>query len=258
MIKISVAQIKNSTSLDKNFEAIWKCLEVSKKEDVDLVVFPECSLSGFSALIKECTEEVLSPYLEKIISWSENSGIAVLLPTAFKSDQIYNSGYFITGKEFKKFFKVGLTESEQKFFSVPDDYKKEIFQLGNYRFANLICMEAQQEPNLYFKNGSVDFILWPGYWGWQPDDGWSEVKQDGSENPIYTNMKSWTVPLIQSNFSYNDQMDQRDGGPRGLSYVVDSKNKLVHKGSFEEESCFFLTFDKETQELKILKEQNIW
>lgn len=253
MISIGVAQIKNTTSIIDNFLSIKSCLSLFEKSNADLVMFPECSLSGFSAKIAECTIDIISSYLDEIRDWSNRTGKAVLLPTALKEDVIYNTGFFFNQNDVKRFYKIGLTESEEKFFSIPEGYKKEIFEVKGYRFMPLICMEAQLDSDLYFSNGDVDFILWPGYWGWDESDEWKKLKQDETENLVYKNVSSWSVPLIQSNFSCNDLGDSRNSGPHGLSIVVKSNNDLVYRGPYEKQECFVVEIiDKEVKNCRAL------
>ncbi len=79
----------------------------------------------------------------------------------------------------------------------------------------LICFEIEHAPWTYFKNGSVDAILWPGHWGWTLDDKWPEEKQLGKPNQVFMNMISWQMPILQSNFSQNDLDGHKGAGPEG-------------------------------------------
>ncbi len=244
MIKIGVAQIKNSIDLGENFKNIKKCLDIFKASDADLILFPECALSGFSAKIGECTLDLISPYLDEIKNWSIENKKMVILPTALNEENIYNTGFVFQENQVERFYKIGLTESEKKFFSVPDNYNKKVYKLKGYKFIPLICLEAQLDSELYFSHGEVDFILWPGYWGWEEKDKWEALKTDGEENLVYANSSKWSVPLIQSNFAYNDLGDGREKGPHGLSIVVDGKNKLAYRASFEQQECFLVELNK--------------
>ncbi len=47
MIKVGVTQIKNSISIKDNFYSIMRALKHFQLTDTDLILFPECSLSGF-------------------------------------------------------------------------------------------------------------------------------------------------------------------------------------------------------------------
>lgn len=244
MLKIGVAQIKNSIELSDNFKQIEKCLDIFQNTDVDLILFPECSLSGFSAKIGECTLDIMRSYLNELKVWSERYDKAMIIPTALREDRIYNTGFFLQGGRAEQFYKVGLTDSEKGFFSTPETYEKQIFTLKGQKFIPLICLEAQLDDDLYFERGTVDFILWPGYWGWEREDKWDALKSDGDENLVYANMSQWSVPLIQANFSYNDMGDDRSQGPHGLSVVVDKNNNLVYQASYEQQECFVVELDR--------------
>ena len=244
MIRIGVAQIKNSIDLKENLKNVKKCLGIFQDTNADLVLFPECSLSGFSAKIGECSLDSMNSYLDELKLWSKLNKKMLILPTALREDKIYNTGFAFHNGTMERFYKVGLTESEKQFFSVPVGYKKKVFTLKGYKFISLICLEAQLNPELYFSYGDVDFILWPGYWGWEKSDKWEAIKSNGEENFVFTNSAMWSVPLIQSNFAYNDLGDDRVKGPHGLSIVVDKENDLKFRASYEQQECFVVELDK--------------
>lgn len=238
-LNIGVAQIANSTDLEKNFKSIDGFLSLFEKEKVDVVLFPECSLSGFSSKIKECSLEVLGPYLDKIHAWSKRTGVHTVLPTAFvKEGRVYNSGYWFHKEGSHQFYKMGLTESEKPFFSTPTKEDPKVISVKNFNLAILICFEAQHEPFTYFNKNEADVILWPGYWGWTKEDTWSE------EDKVHSNMKAWQTPLIQSNFSMNDLNDHRSSGPQGLSHVINSDNQLIYRGAHLEDEAFIVRVTK--------------
>lgn len=239
MVKIGVAQIDNSISTKNNFEKIKKSLLAFERSDVDLILFPECSLSGFSAKMKECTYDSIRGYLQEVEEWAKVNGKLVVLPTALKEDdKVYNSGFLLGPEGVETFFKLRLTDSEKKFFSIPKENQKKVFEYNGYRFSILICFEAQLSPWEFFKEGDVDFILWPGYWGWKKGDSWIEKNEEDEENLIFKNMNEWKVPLIQSNFSKNCLNDHRKSGPHGLSMFVNRDNKLFGMGEYDLESLY--------------------
>lgn len=248
MISIGVAQIANSLEVEKNFKYIMDFLERFNNEGVDLVVFPECGLSGFSAKMKECTTDFLFPYIDQIQQWSFDSDIQVILPTAIVDDQkIFNSGFWFAGKSRTQFFKLGLTDSEKKFFSIPEHETQKVFEIGNVKCGLLICKEAQQEPWQYMTPGEVDFLIWPGYWGWTKDCKWQAVT-DEKRNLVFENSLIWKTPLIQANFAYNDLGGQPNAGPEGLSMVVDSDNNLFFQADHLRESGFIVQLEKRQNE----------
>ncbi|MDC1174889.1 carbon-nitrogen hydrolase family protein [Bacteriovoracaceae bacterium] len=251
MIKIGITQIRNSTDVEKNFISIMNSLKLFEQTDTDLILFPECSLSGFSAKMKDCTMDLLSDYLVEIESWSRKHNKYVILPTALVDEKIYNTGFIFGGIETERFYKTGLTESEKKFFSIPEQPTKKVFRIKDHNVAILICFEAEMEAFSFFNKGEADLILWPGYWGWEKDDKWEDLKKDGDSNLIFQNMKKWEIPLLQSNFAYNDLAEHRDAGPHGLSMFVNKDNSLFSQAEIDKESCYQITI--ETQQIKNCK-----
>lgn len=244
MLKVGIAQIRNSVEVEENFRTIKSCLKAFEANKPDVILFPECALSGFSSKIKDCTLDVIRSYLDVVDSWSKQNDTAVFLPTALKSNNIYNTGFCFQNGSIQQFHKVGLTESEKKFFSIHDVPHSKIFHLNGYRIGLLICFEAEMKPWEYFPSGSVDLILWPGYWGWSKDDVWDITKSNGEENKVFKNMLEWKVPLIQSNFAFNDLNDYRKSGPHGLSVFISSDNSVAGRGEYEEESCYLIEVNK--------------
>jgi predicted amidohydrolase len=245
MLKIGVAQTQNSIEIEENFTSIASFLKCFEKTDVQLVVFPECALSGFSAKIKECSIDRLHPHLESVRHWSLRTGIQVVLPTAiFEQGQVYNSGFWIHGNEIRRFQKLGLTESEERFFSVAPDNRQKVFEVNGYKCALLICREAQLPAATYFAPGEADLVLWPGYWGWTAQSIWGPLSEENRPNSVFENMSLWKTPIIQANFARNNLGDTRSTGPEGLSVVVDESNILQYRAPQKQESAFVVTLDR--------------
>lgn len=245
MLKIGVAQINNSTELDRNFASIESFLNRFESEGVQIVLFPECALSGFSAKMRECSIDKLQPYLDSVDQWSRRTGIQVVLPTAiFENGKVFNSGYWFASSAVTRFQKLSLTESEKNFFAVANENRQKVFEVGGYGCALLICMEAQLDPWTHFDAEAADLVLWPGYWGWTLEDPWRAVSSDGRPQLVYGNMDTWKMPLIQANFAANDLGDHRTSGPEGLSVVVDEANVLRYRGEHRAEAGFVVTLDR--------------
>lgn len=253
MFSIAIAQTRNSINIRENFQSIANALKKIADKNINLILFPECALSGFSAKMKNCTEDFLSEYLDEVQSWVNHNGTHVLLPTAVtKENKIYNSVYWFQPGLKKQFYKTGLTPSEKNFFSVPEQTPKKIIQVGDIKCAILICREAQDKPWDHFKKGEADLILWPGYWGWVKEDLWTPVLSTGEENTTLENMKTWQMPLIQANFALNDLKDFKGPSPIGKSVVVDSSNQLLFQGAYHEEQIFIVDLKKEKNSVDIV------
>lgn len=253
MINVGIAQIPNSPDIQKNYSAIASLLNRFEKTDADLVVFPECSLSGFTSRMKDSSESTLFPYLELIQSWVTKTGIEVVLPTAIsENEKVFNSGFWIKPTSRQKFYKTGLTESERKFFSIPQEPTSKVFSMKGYSFGLLVCFEAEHSPWSFFEKNQVDAILWPAYWGWSVDEIWGPHKGSQKVNPIFNNMAAWKIPLLQANFSMNDLGGSTGAGPEGLSFIIDADNQLVHRGPHLRSDGFLVKLLKDDQGTRIL------
>jgi len=253
-LNVGIAQTPNSLDVERNFQSIKSLLPRFEEAGVDVVLFPECSLSGFSAKMKECTADLLKPYLEDIQSWTKKTSIEVVLPTALaKNGSVYNSGWWFKQHEANQFYKLGLTDSEKKFFSIPDESYSKVFEVKGFRFALLICYEIEHAPWTYFQPNEVDAILWPGYWGWDLESKWEAEKAPGKVNPIFSNVNCWKVPVLQSNFAFNDLEGHSGAGPEGLSFIIDAKNRLLERGAHQRVGGLLVTLEKKDGETLIRK-----
>ncbi len=230
-MKITSIQIPNSLSVEENFNYIINALNNAVENRCDLIVFPECSFSGFTAEMKKCSMEFLKPFLDQVREISFKYDITVVLPSAYVEElKIYNAVFIFDSNQMSIQYKIGLTESEKKFFSTPEKNYSKIFTTKGVRIGVLICFEAQMSPDSFIKEGEVDLILWPGYISSGEKKEWDAVER----NEVYQNMVYWKVPLVQSNFSFNDLSIGKDRGPDGHSIVLDKNNNLVQRGKYRE------------------------
>lgn len=251
MFKVAIVQMPNQTDMDRSFAHIQGALERARAHEAALVLFPECALSGFSAHMRERTLAQLEPYLTQLQTWTLQTGIDVVLPTGVADgERVYNSGFVLSQGSRQQLFKLGLTPSEQRFFSAPAASPK-VFETLGLRYAVLLCMEAQQPPWTYFKRGEVDLVLWPGYWGWTLEDTWSPLKSDGAPDLVFEHQRAWQVPLLQANFSRNALDDARSSGPQGLSVVVDADGELVGRGAHGEDGVWVVTLELTAQGARV-------
>jgi|GEM_PF-1238597 len=249
-LKVGVAQIRNGMNLAENLDRVLSSAKSLAEAGVDIVLFPECALTGFSAAVKDMNFDEVELAIQKVRRASELLGIAVLLPSVLKnaSGEFQNSGYLMIPENSpQQFFKEGLTASEVKFFT-PSETQLRSFQFKEFQIALLICIEAADQPWKYLNSENPpDLILWPGYWGWGESVMWDEREDEeglGSGLKIRENCDTWQRMMIQANFSENSLGDTRAGGPTGLSVVIDAQNQLDHRGRFKEEDLFLVELTK--------------
>jgi hypothetical protein len=114
-------------------------------------------------------------------------------------------------------------------------------------------MKAAEPALKYFSSTNLPHaIVWPGYWGWKDSFSWGE-RLDKLGKSVFENMYTWSLPLIQCNFSSNAESDVRASGPSGLSVVVNSSNRLAFTGAHKADDNFLvhLVMDDSTHKAKI-------
>ena len=102
-MKIAAYQFAVTSNIDNNYETIVKVVNAAKERGIELVVFPECALTGYPprdmassynvnfAKVEECCD--------KLQSLSDETGMAFIIGTIAKeNDKIYNRAIFFAPK----------------------------------------------------------------------------------------------------------------------------------------------------------------
>jgi len=239
-MQIGVCQIDNCTDVGANQK---KILSYTDKLSglCDLILFPECALTGFSPHMTLESSE-LEPFLGLLKKRAIDTSTTIVLPSGLpKGELMYNAAFVLHADGTQSLlYKEGLTDSEKRFFT-PGRNATRYIQVGKQRVVVMFCMEAA-EPAWTFleEEAECDAILWPGYWGWKEKIQW-DASLNKMSKQVYENMKVWKTPLIQCNFSANDASDKRASGPEGLSVVVDENNCLVYHAANKKESVFVVS-----------------
>jgi len=100
-IKVAAYQCKVTDDIKENFETICKAVEHAKEEQVDLIVFPECSLTGYPSINIETSEDVdfetVEFCLNKLEKMAQQYNIYIIVGTVTKHrERIYNSAVLLT------------------------------------------------------------------------------------------------------------------------------------------------------------------
>lgn len=229
---IMCAQMENSTDQAHNLAVMLKLLDLAASHDADVVVFPECALTGFHSKPEPCTPDELEPLVDTLHTRAMAHRQSVVLPSIIdEGDRVLNSGWFLSARgDRTRFTKRGLTESERRFFTAPDDTPTRTFSHRELRLGLLICREIADDPGAYFEAQDVDLVLWPTYWRWDDDFEWGHTQGGELATAAYTASTHWSVPLCQANYAANAHGDSRDTGPSGLSVVIDAHHTHLTSG----------------------------
>ena len=170
---VSLIQMSCSNNLERNLK---KHITYINKVRSDIIVFPECSLTGYDLqyLKKYHKEKVFSRLqqaFEKFheISATEDRYIIIGTPYLMKN-RLYNCSYiFKPDGSSLLYFKRNLTEEERTVFS--EGNRDVILDLNTARISIIICRD-QSDPMLFkkLKQHGVDYIIIQSAHFYNPDD----------------------------------------------------------------------------------------
>jgi len=146
-MKIYVGILQFKPILLKKEENIERIISFIEKENADLIVMPELSISGYFFKSKkevfEISEKIPTGKFFKIfkeISKKKKCTYVIGFPENYKNN-LYNSALYIKPNgEFGVYRKVHLFYEEKKFFK-PGEKLNSIFKIGNCKIGILICFD---------------------------------------------------------------------------------------------------------------------
>lgn len=243
---VGLVQLPNDTNIDANARRALRALDALAH--VDLLVFPEAFLTGFSAKLEACDLASLRPHLDLLQEAATRHGVCVVLPSALQDGDAWaNMGWVMSEAGRQRFEKVGLTASERQFFRPAPDPGARMFSCRGVRCGLVLCREVGDDPGAYWDAAELDVLLWPGYCRWEDAEVWGEHGRSDMGADAYRAMQVWARPLLQANFCANAGTDPRARGPNGRSCVVSSRNVLVHQGASEVASAVVVTLVREAR-----------
>jgi predicted amidohydrolase len=146
-MKAAVAQVKLYEDIDANVRTISKYISLASKEDIVILCYPECSITGyvrdFNTVDQDAVIETLDIIQEQVIKDSVN---VIVGAPYFERKKRFNSAIVLltNGARFI-YHKINLTSSDEAFFKKGKEPL--IFRLGDIKCGVLICRD-QNDPIL--------------------------------------------------------------------------------------------------------------
>ena len=146
-MKAAVAQIKLYNDIAANLMTISKYIELAAKEDVDILCFPECNITGYTRDFSKISQTEITEALDTIQEQVAKDCVNVIVGTPyFERGERFNSAIvLLTDGERYVYHKINLTSFEETHFKKGE--KPLIFNLDNFKFGILICRD-QNDPSL--------------------------------------------------------------------------------------------------------------
>lgn len=165
-MKIGAYQFAVKGDIKYNFENIKKAILQASNEQVELLVFPECALTGYPPHNIERASEVdfdeLAVVSEQLQQMSSEHNIHIVVGSVTKADEEYYDSaiIFSPNKERKLYHKRALWGWDKDNFSVENN--SDVFELGNLKIGIRICYEVRFPEffrELYTRHTDLNIVL---------------------------------------------------------------------------------------------------
>jgi len=166
-LRAGVAQIVLSHDIDTNMKKLSAFAEQAADLNLDILCFPECSLTGYMRNFHDIYEGDIEMALGIIHEQAARCNLDLLVGTPyFDNDSLFNAAVLLRpDKSRSVYFKNMLTEFDQKYFTKGEGTLS--FKVNGAKCGVLICRD-QNSPelaNLYAREGvKVIFYLAAHYY----------------------------------------------------------------------------------------------
>ncbi|AUV86612.1 carbon-nitrogen hydrolase family protein [Vibrio campbellii] len=243
-MKVGVVQMRMSWTVRENLKTIVSHVESMRA--LDALVFPELSLSGFHRNIKQESEpQTIRHAIQALCKLAFDYKITLFIGAPLtEGERIFNSYLCIdvNGDVVAQWNKVGLTESEAKFFSRGE--RRELLNLAQSSITSVMCREVDDiEWFLSEVQEQASLILWPSYIGQQSQ----EQQTQGYYERASLIAKEAGAFVVQCNWPHalNDPNLRGMGG----SHIYDDTGQCIYTMPFDKESVCILDLNQGTVEL---------
>ncbi len=246
-LKIALAQISSKlANVDANLEKHLSYIEKAKEEKVDIIIFPELSLTGYS--VKDAVYDVAmtcdDERLQNLYRASEKISICVGMVELTNNFEAKNTNLFLeNGKIVARHRKVYLPTygvyEEKRYFTPGNRFRAFDSQFG--RFGMLICEDLWHPSStsiLALDGALAIFVNSAGILR-------GVHEKDKPENiQIWENLNRISAHLFTSYLIFCNRVGSEDGLMFwGGSEIVDPHGKLVVKSPYFEEDLIIAEID---------------
>ena len=145
-MKIAAYQFAVSGNIRNNFEEIKKAISMAKENLVELVIFPECALTGYPPKDipdSTCIDfEIVDDICHKLQMLSDEKEISFIVGTIYRDEKIYNRAIlFQPYKNYQFYDKRALWGWDRDNFT--EGQNEGIFEIGGITIGVRICFEIR-------------------------------------------------------------------------------------------------------------------
>ena len=164
-MRIAAYQFAVSGNISENYKEIEKAIYIAKTENVRLLIFPECSLTGYpprNISNASCVDfNLVQIMCDKLQSMANKNDISFIIGTIFKEKEIYNRAMlFQPNSQIEFYDKRALWGWDKDNFTKGSN--NGIFEMEGIKFGIRICFEIRFPEffrELYKRNTDINLVL---------------------------------------------------------------------------------------------------
>jgi len=144
-MKAAVAQVKLYNNIGTNLITISKYISLASKEDIDILCFPECNITGYVRDFSKVYQNEVLDTLDIIQKQVTKAGVNVIVGAPYlERKKRFNSAIVLLTNGWRHIYhKINLTSYEEAYFKKGKEPL--IFQLGNAKVGVLICRDQNDQ-----------------------------------------------------------------------------------------------------------------
>ncbi len=234
-LRVSVVQMRSAANLEENITKTTRFLEQAAKDGARVVVFPECSVTGYSPeTAKRLSAEELAAAERRVAEACKRIGVYAIVGMPWRQDgKLYNAAVVITpqGRVIERFFKMQLAED----WPEPGDHLS-VFPIDGVVCTIIICHD-ERYPELVrlpvLAGAQVVFYI-------SHESGLHEEhKIDPYRAQIQARAVENGVFVAHSNAPANPDAT----GSHGQSRLISPSGRIIQEASMFEEEVLTTTFE---------------
>ncbi len=164
-MRIAAYQFAVSGNIIENFKEIEKAIYLAKGKNVQLLIFPECSLTGYpprNITDSSCVDfNLVHTMCDKLQIIADENNISFIIGTVYKEEEIYNRAMlFQPNSQIKFYDKRALWGWDKDNFT--QGTTDGIFEIEGIRFGIRICFEIRFPEffrELYGSKTDINLVL---------------------------------------------------------------------------------------------------
>ena len=239
-MKIVAYQFGVSGSIENNMVIIRRAIVEASERNAELIVFPECSLSGYPPRdimnSSDVDESKIRGALADLQNMTEEYGISILIGTiTLDNEKNYNRAYFLSpGKPMQWYGKRALYGWDEDNFSAGEE--NGIVEVKDLRIGVRICYEIRFPEyfrQLYLENTDLDIVLF-----YDVADNADDCRYQLMRSHIITRAVENVTPFLTVNAISPNQT--------APTCFVDASGKICAELEKGKEGMLIHDFEKET------------